>query len=112
MKQLTEKSKFNLSLNTHRCIKMSLVHDIGEAIVGDITPYDGVLEEDKFKLEQEALMKLTNYLKESKICETVSLEIFDLWKEYEENKTKEAMIVKDIDKFDMILQAVSTKESC
>jgi putative hydrolases of HD superfamily len=112
MKQLTEKSKFNLSSTTHRCIKMSLVHDIGEAIVGDITPYDGVSEEDKFKLEQEALMKLTNYLKESKICETVSLEIFDLWKEYEENKTKEAIIVKDIDKFDMILQAVSTKESC
>jgi putative hydrolases of HD superfamily len=86
---------------------MSLVHDIGEAIVGDITPYDGVSDEDKFKLENEALTKLTNFLKESKVCETVSGEIFDLWKEYEENKTKEAMLVKDIDKFDMILQAVS-----
>eukprot|EP01080_Neovahlkampfia_damariscottae_P002631 gene2631-3828_t len=92
-------------IDKQKCIKMSLVHDIGEAIVGDITPYDGVSEEDKFKMEEDALKKITKYLKDSGVCEEVSKEIFDLWMEYEENKTNEAIIVKDIDKFDMILQA-------
>ena len=41
------------SLDVLRCVKMALVHDIGEAIVGDITPRCGVSEADKFKLEEE-----------------------------------------------------------
>jgi putative hydrolase of HD superfamily len=28
----------NTKVNTTHCMKMSLVHDIGEAIVGDLTP--------------------------------------------------------------------------
>jgi putative hydrolases of HD superfamily len=29
-----------------------MVHDLAEALVGDITPYDGVSKEDKRKLEE------------------------------------------------------------
>ena len=32
-------------------------------------------------------------------------EFYDLWQEYEEAGTPEAKIVKDLDKFEMILQA-------
>lgn len=35
-----------------RCIKMSLIHDIAEAIVGDITPQDNVKESLKYELEK------------------------------------------------------------
>ena len=28
---------------------MGLIHDIAESIIGDITPYDGVSKEEKFK---------------------------------------------------------------
>ena len=34
-----------------RCIKMALVHDLAECIVGDIAPSDGVSKEDKHRRE-------------------------------------------------------------
>jgi len=40
------------TINREHCIKMSLVHDMAESIVGDITPYDGVSDEEKFKREE------------------------------------------------------------
>ena len=84
---------------------MSLVHDIGESIVGDITPYDGVSDEDKYTMENKALNKLSKLLEDSNVCKEFAEEMVSLWHEYEENKTIEAKFVKDIDKFDMILQA-------
>lgn len=33
-------------------------------------------------------------------------EIVDLWHEYEDAKTPEALFVKDLDKFEMIVQAL------
>ena len=35
-----------------RCIKIALVHDMAECIVGDITPMDGITKEEKNKLEE------------------------------------------------------------
>lgn len=32
-------------------------------------------------------------------------EIYDLWQEYEDASTPEALLVKDLDKFEMIVQA-------
>lgn len=41
------------NVNIIKCIKMALVHDIGEAIVGDLTPKCGFSNEQKFQLEKE-----------------------------------------------------------
>jgi hypothetical protein len=30
------------SFDQNKCVRMALIHDIGEAIIGDITPSDGV----------------------------------------------------------------------
>lgn len=35
-----------------RVVKMGLVHDVAECIVGDITPHDPVSNEEKARLEQ------------------------------------------------------------
>ena len=37
---------------THRCIKMALVHDLAESIVGDITPSCGVSKDEKHRREK------------------------------------------------------------
>ncbi|KAJ2790160.1 hypothetical protein H4R20_007059, partial [Coemansia guatemalensis] len=29
------------SIDRSKCVKMSIVHDLAEALIGDITPYDG-----------------------------------------------------------------------
>jgi len=34
-----------------RCIRMALVHDLSESLVGDITPYDNVSKEEKSRRE-------------------------------------------------------------
>lgn len=36
-------------------MKMSLVHDMAECIVGDLTPYCGVSDDDKHKREVSAM---------------------------------------------------------
>lgn len=83
-----------------RVAKMALVHDLAEAIVGDITPHDGVSHEDKQAQERRALLEIV-----STIDEHVATEFMLLWEEYEAGCTDDARLVKDIDKFEMILQA-------
>ena len=34
-----------------RCVKMALVHDMAECIVGDLTPHDNVSKEEKHRRE-------------------------------------------------------------
>ncbi|KAF7808959.1 HD domain-containing protein 2 [Senna tora] len=89
-------------LNRERCIKIALVHDIAEAIVGDITPSDGVPKAEKSRMEQAALNEMCEVLGGGMRAE----EIKELWAEYENNSSLEANLVKDFDKVEMILQAL------
>lgn len=89
-------------VNRERCIKIAIVHDIAEAIVGDITPSDGVPKAEKSRREQEALNEMCKVLGGGMRAE----EIQELWAEYENNSSTEANLVKDFDKVEMILQAL------
>ncbi|KAJ0744649.1 putative HD/PDEase domain, 5'-deoxynucleotidase YfbR/HDDC2 [Helianthus annuus] len=89
-------------VNRDKCIKMAIVHDIAEAIVGDITPSDGVPKAEKSRREKEAIDQMCKLLGGGPRAE----EIHELWMEYEENSTTEAKVVKDFDKIEMILQAL------
>ncbi|XP_057809925.1 uncharacterized protein LOC131024432 isoform X2 [Salvia miltiorrhiza] len=89
-------------VNRERCIKIAIVHDIAEAIVGDITPSDGVPKHEKSRMEQEALDEMCKVLGGGMRAD----EIQELWQEYETNSSLEANLVKDFDKVEMILQAL------
>ncbi|KAK4404425.1 5'-deoxynucleotidase HDDC2 [Sesamum angolense] len=89
-------------VNRDKCVKMAVVHDIAEAIVGDITPSDGIPKEEKSRREQEALKSMCELLGGGARAK----EIHDLWMEYEQNSSMEAKVVKDFDKVEMILQAL------
>lgn len=89
-------------VNRERCIKIAIVHDIAEAIVGDITPSDGVPKQEKSRMEQAALNEMCEVLGGGMRAE----EIKELWTEYENNASLEASLVKDFDKVEMILQAL------
>ena len=92
------------SYDSNRCIKIALVHDLAEAKVGDITPHCGVDDSTKHQLELEAITGMTGGLGGSN--SEVGAEILELWKEYEAGETPEARLVKDMDKLEMILQAL------
>ncbi|EOY31562.1 Metal-dependent phosphohydrolase isoform 1 [Theobroma cacao] len=89
-------------IDRDKCVKMAIVHDIAEAIVGDITPADGISKAEKSRREREALDHLCKLLGGGSRAK----EIEELWMEYEENSSSEAKIVKDFDKVEMILQAL------
>lgn len=95
------------SINREKCVKMAIVHDLAEAVVGDITPHAGVSKEDKFTMEKNAM----DGFKESLGNTETANEIVDLWHEYEDAKTPEALFVKDLDKFEMIVQALEYEKS-
>lgn len=93
-------------MNVQKIIKMALVHDLSESIVGDITPHDKVLPERKRKLEADAMIEILKH-----VPQWSEEEIFGLWEEYENLSSVEALFVKDLDKFDMILQGFEYEKS-
>lgn len=92
-------------LDMQKCVLMALVHDLGEALVGDLTPQDNVGKADKLRMEEEAMQKITKVLPE------VSKGLVKgLWEEYEERKSEEATFVKDLDILDLVMQASEYEE--
>ncbi|KAF5956339.1 hypothetical protein HYC85_003564 [Camellia sinensis] len=73
-----------------------------QTIVGDVTPSDGVSKHEKSRCEQEELDHMCKLLGGGQRAQ----EIGQLWREYEENLSLEAKVVKDFDKVEMILQAL------
>lgn len=88
-------------LDMNRCIQLALVHDLAEATVGDITPYCGVSDTDKYKLELNTMERIRDMLGPILGGER----FLSLWQEYEAGQTYESKLLKDLDKIEMILQA-------
>lgn len=84
---------------------MALVHDMAESLVGDITPADHVPKAEKHRREAESMDFLTGSLlgKSSQGFEQ-GQGLKEIWQEYEESKTKEAVFVHDVDKLELVLQ--------
>ncbi|MHA1299759.1 MAG: HD domain-containing protein [Candidatus Helarchaeota archaeon] len=87
-----------VGLNKEKLIKMSLIHDFPESLVGDITPFEKTIDE-KYKLELQAMKKICSKLKNSE-------EYYSLWLEFEEGKSKEAKLIRQLDKLEMVFQAL------
>lgn len=113
-------------LNLERLIKIALIHDLCEVYAFDLTPYDPLLpkdqkkimevlkkwpkftpalkrkkEEEKFKMESEALDKLI-----FKLPKDLKTEIKNLWLDLEKGLTKEGRFVRQADKVVNFLQGM------
>lgn len=86
-----------LNLNMEKCLKMALIHEIAEAKIGDITPKDDNWSQ-KNELENQTIKEI--------VSETGYTFITELWQEYCKNKSKEAKLVRDMDKIEMVIQAL------
>ena len=95
-----EEDKEEKVLDVQKLVTMALVHDIAESIVGDITPHCGISKEEKNTLEVEAMEKLKETL-----GDVAGETIETLWLEYENGSSREARVVKELDKLEMLLQA-------
>ncbi|XP_061560267.1 HD domain-containing protein 2 [Phycodurus eques] len=93
------------TVDKDKCIKLALVHDMAECIVGDIAPSDNVSKAEKHRQEEAAMRQLLSLMPES-----LGQEICALWEEYEHQSTTEARLVKEFDRLEMILQAHEYEE--
>lgn len=85
-------------LDTEKLIKTALIHDLCEAITGDITPNDNIPLEEKQKREYDAAINILGQMDESG-------ELLELWNDFEHERTPEGKLVKELDRLEMVLQA-------
>ena len=81
-----------------KVVRIALLHDLGEARVGDITPHDGVDPTQKHALERQAVAQILGKLPRG-------AEYVALWEEYETGASFEARLVRQVDRLEMSLQA-------
>jgi putative hydrolase of HD superfamily len=88
------------SLDTGKILKMALLHDLAESIIGDFMP-DEISKENKKTAEDDAMKEIL-----AKLPENIMHQYENIWNEYMQANTKESILLHEIDKFEMAIQAV------
>ena len=96
MLAIAMKSEFNYDVDILKVIYMLAIHELGEAIIGDLTQFQ-ISKEEKMVIERDAVHKILNSLLDGK-------EIEKLYLEYDEKKSKEAKFADQCDKLECSLQ--------
>ena len=88
------------NVDENKAIKMALVHDLAEAIIGDIVTFQGgeAMPNRDAKLEKER-QEMRNILG----LADLNIELFD---EFVANKTTEAKLINDLDRLEMAITGV------
>lgn len=82
-----------------RLIKLCIIHDLGEAISGDIPAIDQNPDEDKAQNERLDFISLC-----APLPQDLRDELLVLWGEYDAGVTPEAVMAKGFDKLETMLQ--------
>ena len=88
-----------LQLDTEKVMKMIIIHDLAESIIGDYIPGE-ISTSDKLKKENDAIHHILSYLPID-----ISSIYYNIWEEYQSGSTKESQLVKILDKLELLLQA-------
>jgi putative hydrolase of HD superfamily len=88
----------NMGLDPAKVLTSAVLHDLCEAICGDIVPADGVDPREKLEREQAATREILGALDQTR-------ELHELWLDTELERTPEGRLVKQLDTLEMILQA-------
>jgi putative hydrolase of HD superfamily len=88
-----------LGLDTERAMKMTILHDLGESIIGDMMP-DKILSSRKKILEKKAMLSILQ-----KLPHPLRAEYETIWNEYSDHSTDLSQFVHRLDKLEMAFQA-------
>ena len=86
-------------LNTEKIIRMALLHDLAESIIGDITP-DHIKKNEKVIKENHAIKQILKNLPNN-----IAESYFEIWNDYQKKLSKEAILLHEIDRLEMAFQA-------
>lgn len=90
--------KYKLNYDITKCMKLAIIHELGEIYAGDFTPNDNITKSKKHELEKEAVQRLLKSI-------DFENDFLELWEEYENQETAESKFVKELDKLECIMQA-------
>lgn len=85
-------------IDINKVIKLVLIHDLGEAIDGDVPAFLGQ-PDHKLDIEEKTILKLTTPLNPQ-----LRAQILALWREYEDYQTLESKLAKALDKLEVVIQ--------
>jgi putative hydrolase of HD superfamily len=88
-----------LELETEKILKMAILHDLAESIIGDYLPNE-IGRKPKRDLEKNAMELILQSIPRS-----IRLKYKKIWAEYVQNKTQAAIFVHMVDKLELALQA-------
>jgi len=92
-------------VNLDKVLKMALVHDLVESVIGDLTPSEAE-RIDRDALEEDGLKRI-----EKKFPDRLGDEIRSLIREFRAGATKEAKTVRICDKLETLFQAYFYRKS-
>ena len=86
-----------------KLLEMAFIHDLGEIKIGDISTTEIKTAKDKQSKYEKELAAVTEIL--SVLSPEIKEHYLSLWLEFESQNTKEAILLKQIDKLDAILKS-------
>lgn len=87
-------------LNLDRAIKLALIHDLPESVTDDVDAYDQITGNFPKSLK---VLKENEAMKDIAKGGDFGHKVFELWKEYENQKTLESRFVKALDKIEAFI---------
>ena len=98
-------SEYKYDIDILKVIYMLAIHELGEAIIGDLTQFQ-IDEKNKEKIEHQAVHQILRDLLEGDYIEKLFLE-------FDERKTKEAFFAFECDKLECDIQSkIYDEEGC
>jgi len=91
-----------MDLDAAEAMRIALIHDLPEAFIGDLTPREKERIEDLGEREVEVIMEMAKALPGE-----AAEKLIDSWRKYSEGSSEVARLVRDVDKLEMGLQALS-----
>ncbi len=88
------------NMNVEKMIKMALLHDLAESITGDFMPGE-ISRENKKDIENQVMQELLSKLP-SALVDKYAI----LWDEYQKGVSQESVLLHEIDKLEMAIQAI------
>ena len=105
MLAIAMKSEFEYDIDIMKVIYMLAIHEIGEAVIGDLTQFQ-IGEEEKEKIEHEAVRNILSSLIDKD-------EIEKLFLEFDAHETKESIFAYQCDKLECDIQCkLYDQEGC
>lgn len=92
-------SEFNYELDIKKVVMMMAIHELEETVISDITPFDGVSEEEKMRMGHEAIVQILSPLASAPT-------LISLIMEFDSRITPEAKFAYQCDKLECDLMSI------